>query len=140
MAEGIYAITSTGRASHLAYQITVPDTLGNVQKDLGLNEKGSYVVSVKNPKKAAPAYASLPNPTEYPEEIEKKFRDLRWIPLEPELLEYKNTQLLVIGEALGDLGKAVEEQSKDQRDDKKEKPEEEVEKLEKEVSFSHRVS
>ena len=62
------------------------------------------------------------------------------MPLEPELLEYENTQFLVIGEALGDLGKAVEEQSKDQRDDKKEKPEEEMEKLEQEVSFSHRVS
>jgi hypothetical protein len=136
MAEGIYAITSTGRESHLAYQITVPDTLGDVQKDLGLNEKGSYVVSVKNPKKEAPANASLPNPAEYPEEIHKKFRDLGWMPLEPELLEYENTQFLVIGEGLGDLGKAVEEQSKDHRDDSKEKPEEELERLEEEVSLS----
>lgn len=32
----------------------------------------------------------------------KKFRGLRWMPLEPELLDYQNTQFLIIGE--GEFG------------------------------------
>jgi len=55
------------------------------------------------------------------------------MPLEPELLEYEHTQFLVIGEAWGGFGKAVEEQSADKKDDTKEKPEEEMENLEEEV-------
>ena len=38
-----YAITSTGRESHLAYHLTVPSSIGEIQKELGLNEKGRYV-------------------------------------------------------------------------------------------------
>ena len=33
--EGIYAITTTGRESHLAYMLTVPSELTEVQKDIG---------------------------------------------------------------------------------------------------------
>lgn len=133
IAEGIYAITSTGRESHLAYHITVPE-LGEVQKDLGLNEKGSYVLSVKNPTASGPANATLENGAEYPEHIMKKFRGLRWMPLEPELLDYVNTQFLIIGEGLGDTGRAREEQAKDKKDENKETPEEELERLDEEVS------
>lgn len=44
-AEGVYAITSTGRESHLAYFITVPEKIGEVQKELGVDEKGSFSTS-----------------------------------------------------------------------------------------------
>ncbi|KAH7386491.1 hypothetical protein BKA64DRAFT_759206 [Cadophora sp. MPI-SDFR-AT-0126] len=131
-AEGIFAITSTGRESHLAYHLTAPASIGEIQKELGLNEKGSFVVSAKNPKAPDPANATLDNPASYPEEIQKKFRNLRWMPLEPELLNYQNTQFLIIGEGIGEIGKAVEEMSKDAKDNKKEKPVEELEKLQKE--------
>jgi hypothetical protein len=50
------------------------------------------------------------------------------------MLDYENTQFLIIGEGFGQLGRAVEEQSKDKKDDEKEAPEEELEKLEEEVS------
>jgi len=133
-AEGIYAITSTGRESHLAYQLTVPSTIGEIQKELGLHEKGSFVLSVKNPEAPGPANATLDNPAKYPESLQKKFRNLRWMPLEPALLDYEGTQVLFIGEGLGELGKSVEEMSKDAKDDEKEKPVEELEKLEEEVS------
>ena len=135
VAEGIYAITSTGRESHLAYHITVPTPLGEIQKDIGLNEKGSYIATVKNPTVSAPGNVSLPKGADYPESIIKKFRNLRWIPLEPELLDYENTQFLVIGEGMGNVEKATEEQGKDKKDEKKEAPAEEMEKLEDEVSL-----
>lgn len=133
-AEGVYALTSTGRESHLAYSITYPE-IGEVQKELGLNSKGSYVLSVKNPNAPGPANATIGNPAKYPESIQKKFRNLRWSPLEPEMLNYEGAQFLIIGEGMGNMGRAVEEQSKDKKDDEKEKPEEEMEKLEDEVSF-----
>lgn len=66
--EGVYAITTTGRASHLAYMLTIPRELGQVQHDLGLAEQGSFVVQVKNPKQKGPANASLPQGPDFPPE------------------------------------------------------------------------
>lgn len=124
----VYAITSTGRESHLAYIISSPE-LGEVQKELGLKEQGSYVVSAKNPKYPAPGTAPG-KMAEYPEEITKEFRDLRWMPLKPELLDYENTQFLIIGEGMGDINSAMQEMSCDQKDGEKEAPIKEMEKLE----------
>lgn len=135
IAEGVYAITTAGRASHLAYHITVPE-LGEVQRDLGINEKGSYVLSVKNPTASGPANATLEKGADYPKEVMDKFHGLRWTPLEPVHLEYENTQLLLIGEGMGSTGKATELQQKDKENDT-ERPEEEIEKLEDENA--HRV-
>jgi hypothetical protein len=133
IAEGIYAITSTGRESHLAYHITVPAEIGEVQKDLGLNEKGSYVISAKNPTTSAPANANIGKDPEYPESIMDKFRGRRWMPLEPELLDYANTQFLIIGEGMGNIDAATKEMGQDKKDDEKEKPIEEIQQLEEEV-------
>ena len=66
--EGVYAITKTGRESHLAYILTIPSELSEVQKDVGLQERGSFVTSVKNPQYSGPANASLPKGPEYPQE------------------------------------------------------------------------
>ena len=66
--EGIYAITTTGRESHLAYILTIPSELGEVQKDIGLRERGSFVTSIKNPEVKSPANTSLPKGPEYPKE------------------------------------------------------------------------
>lgn len=49
--------------------------------------------------------------------------------MQPKHLDYVNTQVLFIGEGLGELGKAVEQQDEDAKD-KKETPAEELEKLE----------
>jgi hypothetical protein len=67
-AEGIYAITSTGRESHLAYMITLPSQLGEVQTELGLKEKGSFIISTRNPQYEAPRGTSLPKGPDYPKE------------------------------------------------------------------------
>lgn len=64
--EGVYAITTTGRESHLVYMITIPEKLGEVQMEIGLKEKGSFVLSTKNPEAEAPPGTSLPKGAEYP--------------------------------------------------------------------------
>ncbi|KAL4810121.1 esterase-like activity of phytase-domain-containing protein [Aspergillus unguis] len=128
-AEGVYAMTSTKRATHIVYHITLPEKPGEIQKDFGLAERGSWLVQSKNPKFPSPPFARLPKDPEYPQSIIEKFRDLRWIPAEPELLDYPNAQWLMIGSAVGDLGKAATAEEGDKRP-KEEQPEEELIKME----------
>ena len=66
--EGVYAITSTGRETHIAYILTLPAEVSDVQDGVGLRQRGSFVTSAKNPETAAPAGASLPKGAEYPKE------------------------------------------------------------------------
>lgn len=69
VAEGVYAITRTeDRTTHLAYAITIPSEMGEVQEDLGLRSQGSFVVSVKNPERPGPASARLPQGPGFPKE------------------------------------------------------------------------
>lgn len=67
-AEGIYAITTTGRESHLAYMITLPSELGEVQTELGLRKEGSFIISTRNPQYEAPRGVALPKTPDYPKE------------------------------------------------------------------------
>jgi hypothetical protein len=64
--EGVYAITSTGNESHLAYISSLPQSKDNLHKTLGFHEKGSFLISTKNPKRPGPASARLPAPPDYP--------------------------------------------------------------------------
>jgi len=65
-AEGVYAITHTPRASHLAYILTIPAEVGTLQEDFGLRERGSWIVQSKNPKFPGPPMGQLPQNPEYP--------------------------------------------------------------------------
>jgi hypothetical protein len=66
--EGVYAITSTGRENHLAYMLTLPEKVGEVQEEIGLKEQGSFIISTRNPKFPAPRNVQLPQEPEYSEE------------------------------------------------------------------------
>lgn len=66
--EGVYAIIKTGQETHLAYILTIPSEIGEVQQGVGLRQRGSYLTSTKNPTSAAPANASLPQGPKYPKE------------------------------------------------------------------------
>jgi hypothetical protein len=139
MGEGVYAITSTGGGqgtSHLAYMLTIPSEIGQVQKDLGLAEKGSFVLSLKNPESKGPANAQLDKGAEYPKEIMEEFRGRSWMPVQAKHLDYDNAQMLLIGEDF-ESSSNLDPAPKDEKDDKKETPQEELEKLEDEDE--HRV-
>ncbi|ERS99026.1 hypothetical protein HMPREF1624_04221 [Sporothrix schenckii ATCC 58251] len=101
--EGIYAIISTGRESHLAYVLTVPETLGAVQQQLGLAAKqGCFIVSTKNPAYPMPGGGSMVGGgPDYPKAISESFRARRWTPLRPEHLDYVHSHVLLIGESKG---------------------------------------
>ena len=68
LGEGVYAITSTGRESHLAYILTIPSEIGEVQKDIGLEQRGSFTTSIKNPAASGPSNANLPQGPDFPQE------------------------------------------------------------------------
>jgi len=126
--EGVYAITYTGSGrttNHLSYMLTIPQELGEVQKDVGIAEKGSFVLSAKNPTAKQPSYAALPQSPDFPKEILDEFGSLGWLPARPEHLNYANAQVLLIGEDFNGEGT-----QKDENDDSKETPVEELEKLE----------
>ncbi|KAJ5768449.1 hypothetical protein N7533_001032 [Penicillium manginii] len=130
-AEGVYALTSTKRATHLAYVLTIPSEPGDIQDSFGLHRRGSWIVQSKNPKFPGPPFAQLPKEPDYPTSVRDKFGDLRWIPLEPEFIDYPNAQFLMIGEAQDTLGKAAtaEEGAKQPHE---EEPGQELERLERE--------
>ncbi|KXH32899.1 hypothetical protein CSIM01_07526 [Colletotrichum simmondsii] len=124
--EGVYVITSTGSDSHLAYMLTLPSVLGEVQKELGLKEKGSFILSTKNPYKKGPANASLDQTPDFPDSIKDDFRDLRWTNTKPEHLDYPYAQFLFIGQS--GISSAVEPKSKDVKAGK-ENPEDVLEEI-----------
>ena len=130
--EGVYAITQTGRETHLAYIITLPRELENVQREIGLRQRGSYITSAKNPQSSGPANAQLPQGAEYPQAIIDEFGGRGWMPLQPKLLDYNNTQFLLIGHSEDSLQRAVKAQNGEDQQAEKETPLEEIEKLEKE--------
>jgi hypothetical protein len=128
--EGVYSITTTGKSTHLAYILTAPDDLGPVQKELGLAERGSYLITLKNPSQGGPPNARISSKVaQFPKEIMEEFRNLRWMPLQPGLLDYEGAQMLFMGEDYGKLGKAVEVPD-GAEEPGKETPLEELEKLE----------
>ncbi|MCJ1390859.1 hypothetical protein MMC18_003720 [Xylographa bjoerkii] len=129
IAEGVYAITTTGRESHLAYILTIPSELSEVQRDVGLSERGSFVTSIKNPQYPGPANTNLPQGPEFPQEFLDEFRSLRWMPLQPKFLDYKNCQILLIGSGTESLSKATDQPSGDAKANE-DTPLEEMEKLE----------
>jgi hypothetical protein len=138
--EGVYAITTTGRTSHLVYILAIPSEPGQVQKDMGIHRKGSFVLSLKNPTTGGPPWATLSEKPSFPQSILDDFRGLKWMPIQkPEYLDYPNSQLLLIGESQDNLGGAAAPTEEDQKSGDKETPEKELERLEgeKEVRIEH---
>ena len=69
IAEGVYTINRTeNRTTHLAYALTIPSNLGEIQEDLGLRAQGSFIISVKNPERAGPANTNLPEAPQFSKE------------------------------------------------------------------------
>jgi uroporphyrinogen-III synthase len=138
--EGVYAITNTGRSSHLAYILAIPSEPGKLQSDLGIRERGSFIISLKNPTVGGPANAQLSEKPNFPKHIMDDFGGLRWIPIQKsEHLDYPNAQLLVVGEGQGEFRGAVIADHGSGRDAQEEGPEEELEKLDDEenIRISH---
>jgi hypothetical protein len=97
--EGKYAIVKHDNHTELAYALELPEVPGPTQREFEIRKEASYIVSVKNPDITIPGFRAFEKrKPEYPANIKEQFGDKRWINVEdPNLLNYENTQLLLIG-------------------------------------------
>lgn len=97
--QGVYAIVRHGTHTHLAYVLEFPKEPGQVQSDLDIEKKGSYIVTVRNPDAPAPPQAGLVGGQKaaLPEKLRRRFRGRRFAELEPDFLDHEGTELVFIG-------------------------------------------
>lgn len=98
--EGKYAIVEEDGNSYLTYALEFPEEAGEVQKELRIREKASYVLNIKNPETGAPAGLGLrrEQKPELPARLREKFGDRRFVAAtDPELLNFEGLEILFIG-------------------------------------------
>jgi hypothetical protein len=97
--EGKYSIVEHEGHTELAYILEIPEVPGSSQREFEIKKEASYIISVKNPEIQVPGYSAfLKRKPNYPISLKEKFGDRRWINADdPALLDYENTQLLLIG-------------------------------------------
>jgi hypothetical protein len=97
--EGKYSIVKHDNHTELVYVLELPEIPGPTQKEFEIRKEASYIISVKNPDVIIPGFKAFEKrKPDYPANIKQKFGDRRWIPVEDiDLLNYENTQLLMIG-------------------------------------------
>jgi hypothetical protein len=99
--EGKYAIVEYQNHAKLAYILELPKEPGEAQTELGIEKEASYIVTVINPVKPIPeGYPSTDQSPQYPDSIQKEFKDdENFIPLTRnlELVNYQNAQIILIG-------------------------------------------
>jgi hypothetical protein len=95
--EGRYQLVTHLDHTELVYALELPKRPGPAQEEFGIRERASYIVAVKNPAIRVPEFPSAREPARYPERLLEKFGERRWIPADPELLDYEGTEILLIG-------------------------------------------
>jgi hypothetical protein len=98
--EGKYVIVKHDNHTELVYILELPETPGPTQREFQIKKEASYIISVKNPEIKIPGFSAFSSDKkpEYPKHLKEKFGDRRWINVEDsELINYENTQLLLIG-------------------------------------------
>jgi hypothetical protein len=99
--EGVYGIVRHDDHTHLAYQLELPQRLGEVQRELKIEREASFIIAVKNPDLPSPA--GLGNPrllVELPGELKRRFGNRRFIDVDPPaLLDFEGIEFVLIGAA-----------------------------------------
>jgi hypothetical protein len=121
--EGKYSIVKHNNHTELAYILELPNTPGPMQREFEIKKEASYIISIKNPDVKVPGYAAFSDENrkpDYPKHLREKFGNRRWIDVEdPNLLNYENTQLLLIGarkeHVEEELGIDIDEQKETER-------------------------
>jgi hypothetical protein len=97
--EGIYQIVRHGDHTHLVYALELPEQPGDVQRDLGIVEEASYIISVKNPEKGSPPRAGLPkrDAAKFPKSLQERFAERKFVSVDPPaFLDHEGAELLLI--------------------------------------------
>jgi hypothetical protein len=118
--EGKYSIVKHDGHTELAYILELPEVPGPTQREFEIRKEASYIISVKNPKVKVPGFTASEKAPDYPKHLMEKFGDRRWINVDdPDLLNYENVQVLLIGARKKDveeeLGIDIDEQKETER-------------------------
>lgn len=103
-AAGRYALAGHGAHTHLRYALALPEALGPVHQALQIRRRGSYIAAVMNPERKR--LGSRQRRAYYRPEIQARFRDRRFAPADPELLDVRDAELVLIStpkDQAGDL-------------------------------------
>ena len=107
--EGVYAIIAHDRHVHLVYSLELPKHQGEVQEQLEIRPEASYVMAIKNPETTSPPGAGLDETrqADLSRRQQQKFHGRRFIAADPQLLDQKGTEFVLIGadeDVPGELG------------------------------------
>ncbi|HYY23921.1 MAG TPA: hypothetical protein VE689_00440 [Candidatus Udaeobacter sp.] len=100
--EGVYRIVRHEDHTHFVYALELPKKTGEAQTAFNIEERASYIISVKNPEKGSPSGAGLPEEQEahFPRWLQEKFRDRRFCEADPpDFLNYEGTEFVLISAA-----------------------------------------
>lgn len=93
---GRYVIASREDSSQIAYRLSAPETIGEAQMALNIQDEARYVIAVRNPSVKVPGFPDAS--PDYPKDLSEKFADERWIDVsDSRLLDYEDAQLVLIG-------------------------------------------
>lgn len=97
--EGVYALLRMDGKMHLAWALELPEKPGEVQKTFKIPAEASLAISIKNPEKGGPRSAQLSEEqkADYPQRLQKEFRDRRFATEDPRLLDYEGAEIIFIG-------------------------------------------
>lgn len=97
--EGVYAISLEDGQMHLSYALELPEKPDEVQKSFRIAPEASFALSVKNPEKGQPPGAGLgaPQKADYPDKLQREFRDRRFAREDARLLDVENAEFLLVG-------------------------------------------
>jgi hypothetical protein len=112
--DGVYALARHGDHTHLAYALKHPDRAGPLQRELGIEDEASFIVTVKNPE-----FIERSGTADYPPELRAHFQERKYAPLDPPaFLDFPGSELLFIAvrRAVGkELGISLEREEEGRR-------------------------
>ncbi|MFW5774656.1 MAG: hypothetical protein ACOCW2_00080 [Chitinivibrionales bacterium] len=107
--EGVYRIVNHNGHTHLVYALQLPRKEGQPQEEMNLEDRASYVISVKNPEKPSPRGAGLGprQEAQYPKYLMEKFRGRTFSEIEPvEFLDHEGAEIMLVS-ASEDIGEEL---------------------------------
>jgi hypothetical protein len=83
----------------LIYELELPQRPGEVQEAFNIAPQGAFILSIRNPKKAAPPDAGLSAQEEahYPRSLQREFGGRRFTTADAHLLDFEGTEFVLIG-------------------------------------------
>jgi hypothetical protein len=91
----------------LAYELLHPQRAGDVQRELNLQRRASFIIMVRNPEVPSPPGAGAGNGPQFPDDLQARFGDRWFAPVDPPgFFDCEGTELVLIGVA-GELAREL---------------------------------